>query len=81
MEKSRKLLNKIEVKPLKKGSEMKFKSATGYFYSNIDRMNYGIFFACAYLLASGFIEAGCKVIVGNRMKNSGTHCLKIMLKR
>ena len=39
-------------------------------------MNYGTFAACGIFVGSGVIEAGCKVIVGNRMKNAGMHWSK-----
>ena len=42
----------------------------GYFRSNREHMNYGIF------AGSGVIEAGVKVIVDNRMKNAGMHWSK-----
>jgi hypothetical protein len=42
----------------------------------MERMNYGAFTACGIFVGSGVIEAGCKVIVGNRMKNAGMHWLK-----
>jgi hypothetical protein len=39
----------------------------------MDRMNYGAFTASGIFVGSGVIEAGCKVIVGNRMKHAGMH--------
>ena len=39
-------------------------------------MDYGAFAACGIFVGSGVIEAGCKVIVGNRMKNAGMHWSK-----
>jgi hypothetical protein len=70
------MLNLIESMPLKKGNERKLDAAMGYFTSNAERMNYGILCACGIFVGSGVIEAGCKVIVGNRMKNSGMHWSK-----
>jgi hypothetical protein len=70
------MLDKFETMPLKKGNKNKFESAMGYFRSNMERMNYGVFSACGIFIGSGVIEAGCKVIVGNRMKNAGMHWLK-----
>ena len=70
------MLGLIQAAPLKKGNEKKIENALGYFRSNMDRMNYGDFSACGIFVGSGVIEAGCKVIVGNRMKNAGMHWSK-----
>ena len=70
------MLDLIESAPCKKGNEKKLESAMGYFRSNMDRMNYGAFTACGICVGSGVIEAGCKVIVGNRMKHAGMHWSK-----
>lgn len=70
------MIDLIETMPCKKGKERKLESALGYFRSNKERMNYGAFTACGIFVGSGVIEAGCKVIVGNRMKNAGMHWSK-----
>lgn len=70
------MLSLIEAAPYKKGNGKKVESAIGYFRTNRERMNYGAFSACGIIVGSGVIEAGCKVIVGNRMKNSGMHWSK-----
>jgi hypothetical protein len=70
------MLDLIESTPCKKGKEKKLASAMVYFSSNMDRMNYGAFAASGIFVGSGVIEAGCKVIVGNRMKNAGMHWSK-----
>ena len=70
------MLVRIESMPCKKGNEKKLESAMDYFRSNIERMNYGAFAASGIFVGSGVIEAGCKVIVGNRMKNAGMHWSK-----
>lgn len=66
----------IGTMPCKKGNEKKLEGAMGYFRANMERMNYGPFIASGIFVGSGVIEAGCKVIVGNRMKNAGMHWLK-----
>lgn len=43
----------------------------GYLAKNIERMRYGQFKAKGLFLGSGVIEAGCKSIIGQRMKQSG----------
>jgi hypothetical protein len=70
------MLDLIETAPVKKGNEKKLENAMGYFISNMERMDYGVFSACGIFVGSGVIEAGCKVIVGNRMKNAGMHWSK-----
>ena len=70
------MLGLIEAMPCKKGNEKKLESAMGYFSFNMERMNYGAFTASGIFVGSGVIEAGCKVIVGNRMKNAGMHWTK-----
>jgi hypothetical protein len=70
------MLGMFETANFKKGNEKKLEGAMGYFHSNIGRMNYGTFSACGIFVGSGVIEAGCKVIVGNRMKNAGMHWSK-----
>lgn len=62
--------------PCKKGNGKKLEGAKGYFLANMDRMNYGAFIASGIFVGSGVIEAGCKVIVGSRMKNAGMHWSK-----
>jgi hypothetical protein len=71
--KVKEMLDLIESVPCKKGNEKKLAGAKGYFLTNMDRMNYGAFAACGIFVGSGVVEAGCKVIVGNRMKNAGMH--------
>jgi hypothetical protein len=43
----------------------------GYFDTNQNRMLYGAFRAAGYFIGSGVIEAGCKTVVGQRVKQSG----------
>jgi hypothetical protein len=70
------MLGLIESMPCKKGNEKRLDSAAEYFLTNMERMNYGVFTASGIFVGSGVIEAGCKVIVGNRMKNAGMHWSK-----
>jgi hypothetical protein len=70
------MLGLVESATCKKGSEKKLESAMGYFRTNMNRMDYGAFAACGIFVGSGVIEAGCKVIVGSRMKNAGMHWSK-----
>ncbi len=43
----------------------------GYLENNLARMNYGTFRKAGYFIGSGVVEAGCKTVVGKRMKCSG----------
>jgi len=42
-----------------------------YFHTNRERMRYRHFQDCQYPIGSGFIESGCKQIVGVRLKGPG----------
>ena len=43
----------------------------GYLENNLARMTYGTFRQAGYFIGSGVIEAGCKTVIGKRMKCSG----------
>jgi hypothetical protein len=45
----------------------------GYFQLNAERMRYEKFRSQGLFVGSGVIEAGCRTIVGQRLKNSGMH--------
>jgi len=47
--------------------------ATDYFDKNQQRMNYGAFRTQGLFIGSGVVEAGCKSIIGQRLKQSGMH--------
>jgi hypothetical protein len=42
-----------------------------YFTTNAARTEYGAFRAAGYFIGSGVVEAGCKTVVGQRLKQSG----------
>jgi hypothetical protein len=42
-----------------------------YLENNLERMAYGTFRKRGYFIGSGVVEAGCKNVIGKRMKNSG----------
>lgn len=46
-------------------------SEIGYLKNNLARMSYGTFRKAGYFIGSGVVEAGCKTVVGKRMKCSG----------
>ena len=47
--------------------------ALHYFQTNADRMRYAQFRRQGLFVGSGVVEAGCKTIVGQRLKQSGMH--------
>jgi hypothetical protein len=48
-------------------------TALGYFEHNAPRMRYHWFRQCGLFVGSGVVEASCKTIVGQRLKQSGMH--------
>jgi hypothetical protein len=42
-----------------------------YFVNNVKRMQYGTFRKRGFFIGSGVIEAGCKLVIGSRCKQSG----------
>ncbi len=42
-----------------------------YLQNNLPRMDYGAYRAAGYFIGSGVVEAGCKTVVGKRLKQSG----------
>jgi hypothetical protein len=45
----------------------------GYFLNNAPRMRYHWFRRCGLFVGSGVVEAGCKSVIGQRLKQSGMH--------
>jgi hypothetical protein len=70
------MLEKIEAETPLAGHEKKLTSAMDYYRNNASRMDYGVLKAAGLFVGSGVVEAGCKVIVGNRMKQAGQHWKK-----
>jgi hypothetical protein len=48
-------------------------TALGYFENNAPRMRYHWFRQCGLFTGSGVVEAGCKTVIGQRLKQSGMH--------
>jgi hypothetical protein len=48
-------------------------TALGYFENNAPRMRYRRFRQCGLFVGSGVVEAGCKSVIGQRLKLSGMH--------
>jgi hypothetical protein len=48
-------------------------TALGYFEGNAPRMRYHWFRRCGLFTGSGVVEASCKTVIGQRLKQSGMH--------
>ena len=48
-------------------------TALGYFENNAPRMRYHWFRQCGLFVGSGVVEASCKSLIGQRLKQSGMH--------
>jgi len=48
-------------------------TALGYFENNAPRMRYHWFRSRGLFVGSGVVEAGCKTVIGLRLKQSGMH--------
>ncbi len=48
-------------------------TALGYFENNAPRMRYHWFRQCGLFVGSGVVEASCKSVVGQRLKQAGMH--------
>jgi hypothetical protein len=46
-------------------------TALGYFEDNAPRMRYHWFRQCGLFVGSGVVEASCKTVIGQRLKQSG----------
>jgi hypothetical protein len=49
----------------------KVETEMGYFDNNRERMRYAKFRALGFFVGSGVIEAGCRTVIGQRLKRSG----------
>jgi hypothetical protein len=49
------------------------KVTIGYYTHNVHRMRYGEFRRQGFFVGSGVLEAGCRTVVGQRLKLSGMH--------
>jgi hypothetical protein len=48
-------------------------TALGYFETNAPRMRYHWFRQCGLFVGSGVVEASCKAVIGQRLKQAGMH--------
>jgi len=59
--------------PLQGARKTEVDKELGYFLNNAPRMRYRWFRQCGLFVGSGVVEAGCKNIVGQRLKQAGMH--------
>jgi hypothetical protein len=63
--------NASRIYPLQGARKTELDTALGYFENNAPRMRYHWFRSRGLFVGSGVVEAGCKTIVGQRLKQSG----------
>jgi hypothetical protein len=59
--------------PLQGAKKDEAEKELGYFLSNAPRMRYHWFRRCGLFVGSGVVEASCKTVIGQRLKQSGMH--------
>jgi hypothetical protein len=59
--------------PLEGVKKDEIETALGYFEANAPRMRYHWFRQCGLFIGSGVVEASCKTVIGQRLKQSGMH--------
>jgi hypothetical protein len=67
------LLSAARVFPLAGIKAAERDKALAYFETNAPRMRYQHFRSCGLFVGSGVVEAGCKSVIGQRLKLSGMH--------
>jgi hypothetical protein len=67
------LLSAARAYPLTGTKAEALDTALGYFANNAHRMRYHHFRSLGMFVGSGAVEAGCKAVIGQRLKLSGMH--------
>ena len=67
------LLSAARAFPLTGAKAEELGTALGYFQTNAPRMRYKHFRSLGLFVGSGTVEAGCKAVIGQRLKLSGMH--------
>lgn len=65
------IINRARKEALQKGNVEEVEAALGYFLNNRGRMRYGTFRRKGYFIGSGVVEAGCRSVIGQCLKQSG----------
>jgi len=61
------------LEPRGKKAKEELRKTINYFERNRERMRYGEFHRQGLFVGSGVVEAGCRTVVGQRLKQSGMH--------
>jgi hypothetical protein len=70
--KVKKIINEASLRlPENKERREAAEKQIGYFRNNASRMHYGDYRAQGMFVGSGVVEAGCKTVIGKRLKQSG----------
>jgi hypothetical protein len=67
------IISAARVFPLAGARAGELDTALGYFETNAHRMRYQHFRSLSMFVGSGAVEAGCKAVIGQRLKLSGMH--------
>src|SRR6266576_543137 len=59
------------LRPRQEQVQKEVRKAIDYFHTNRERMRYAQFRSQGLFVGSGVVEAGCKTIIGQRLKQSG----------
>ena len=65
--------NLARLRPSTATGKDEVRKTIGYFQTNAPRMRYADFRRRGFFVGSGVVEAGCKTIIGHRLKQSGMH--------
>ena len=64
-------LEKLELRGKSATAREVHRQVTGYIRNSVHRMDYPRYQANGWLIGSGHVEAGCKAVVGQRLKGNG----------
>ncbi len=67
------LLSELRSLNVKGKKEEKVEELIGYYENNEKRMDYAEFREQGFFIGSGVVEAGCRSVIGQRLKQSGMH--------
>jgi hypothetical protein len=67
------IVSAARIFPLAGAKAQELDTALGYFETNAHRMRYKHFRTLGMFVGSGAVEAGCKAVIGQRLKLSGMH--------
>jgi hypothetical protein len=62
-----------QISPASKEETEILEKEINYFEKNKERMRYKTFKAQGLFIGSGVVEAGCRMVIGQRLKQSGMH--------